>query len=102
REISHELVPARVDKIDKLQLEDRPLPIRGETARDTQNRGLRQRRIVNLLRKIGGKLLRQAEDATLRIFDVFAENDPARVFLEAEPQRFVDRITNTVFARREH
>ena len=46
--------------------------------------------------------LRQAEDAALRVFDVFAENDPARIFLEAGPQRFVDRVADAVFARRQH
>ncbi len=40
--------------------------------------------------KFGGKFLRQAEDAALRIFDVFAENDAARVFFEASTQRLVD------------
>ncbi len=52
--------------------------------------------------KFGGKLLRQTEDAAFRIFDVFAKNDAPRISLEPRAQRFVDRIADAVFARREH
>ena len=100
-EIRHELVPARPDEIDELQFEDRPFAVGGETARDAKDGRFRERRVENLLRKFGRKLLRETKDAALRIFDVFAENDAARIFVEAEPQRLVHDIADAVFSRRQ-
>src|SRR5882672_882208 len=55
REIGRELVPARVDEIDELQLEDWSLAVRGEAAGDAENGRLGEGRIENLLWELGRK-----------------------------------------------
>ena len=48
-EIRHELIPARINEIDELQLKDRSLAIGGEAARHAEDGRFRQRRIENLI-----------------------------------------------------
>src|SRR5947207_3958463 len=82
-----------------MRLEDRPPAISGESASDTKNCGFGERRIENLFRKFGGKFLGEPKDAAFRIFNVFAENDTPRIFLESETQSLVYSIANPIFAR---
>ena len=102
RDVCHELIEARIDEIDKLQLEYRSLAVRSETARHAKNCRFGERRIENLLRKIGGKFLRQTKYAALWVFYVFTENDPPRIFFESRAQGFVYGIADSIFARRQN
>src|SRR5690242_4806450 len=61
RDIGHQLIESRVNKIDELQFEDRPATISGETASHPEDGRFSQGRIENLLRKFGRKLLSQPE-----------------------------------------
>ena len=96
------MVPGRPDEVDELQLEYGSLPVRGKATSDPKNCRFGKRRIVDLLRKFGRKLLRQAKDAALRVFDIFAEDDAITVFLQAKTQCLVDGVANTVFAGRQN
>src|SRR5947207_8979875 len=100
RDVGNQLIESRINKIDELQFEDRPPAISGESASDTKNCRFGERRIENLFRKFGGKFLGEPKDAALRIFNVFAENDTPRIFLESETQGLVASIANPIFARR--
>ena len=42
-DISNELIETRINKIDELQFEDWPFPVRSQSARDTENRGFSER-----------------------------------------------------------
>jgi hypothetical protein len=99
--ISHELIPRWPDKVDKLQLEHWALAVGSEPAGHTHDGGFGERRVVNLLREFGRKFLRKTKNAALRIFHVFAEDDPIWIPLESEPKRFVDGVSDAVFAGRE-
>ena len=102
RDVGHQLIETRIDEIDKLELEYRSLAVGSEATGDTENCRLCQRRIENLLRKIGGKFLRQTEHAPFWIFHVFTENDPPRIFFESRAQGFVYGIADSIFARRQN
>ena len=58
REVCNQLIEAGVNEIDELQFEDRALAVGCETAGDPENGRFGERRIENLFRKFGGKLLR--------------------------------------------
>src|SRR5436853_4836345 len=62
RDVRHQLIESRINEIDELQLKDRPSSVSGQTARHAKNRRFGERRIKNLFRKFGGKLLSQPED----------------------------------------
>ena len=80
-----------------MQLEDRALAIGRQAAGDAENRRFSQRRIEDLLRKLSGKLLREAKHATFGIFDIFAKDDASRIFFQAGAQCFVYRVADAVF-----
>ena len=46
--------------------------------------------------------MRETKNAAFRVFDIFTENDSCRIFLQAEPQTFVDRVANPILARRQN
>ena len=93
------MVPGRADEIDELQLEDWTFSVGTQAASDTENGRFSEWRIEDLLRKFGGKFLREPEHAAFRIFNVFAENDATLVAFETKSQRFIDRIADAVLAR---
>ena len=100
RDVGHELVHSRINEINELQLEDRPLAVRGQAARNTEDGRLSQRRIENLFRKLSRELLRQPENAAFGVFDIFAEYDSPGIILQTETQGLVDRVADPVFAGR--
>ncbi len=101
-EIRHDLVPSRSNEVDELQFEDRPFAVRCEPTGDAHDCRFSEGRIENLLWEFGRKILRETENAALRIFHVLAKDDASRVFRQAGTQRLVHDITDPVFAGGKH
>ena len=99
RDIGHELVEPWINEIDELEFEHGTATVSGESACDAKNGRFCQRRIKNLLGKFGRKFLGEPKYAAFWIFDVFAENDAARIFFEAETQSLVHGVADPIFAR---
>src|SRR6266545_1522156 len=91
----------RIKEIDELQLENGALSVRGQAAGDSENGRFSKGRIKDLVRKLGRELLRETEHATFWIFNVLAEENSSRIFLQARAQGFVHRIANPIFPGRQ-
>src|SRR5437762_2788200 len=98
-DISNELIESWINKIDELQLEHRAFPVRAKTTRNTENGRFREGRIEDLLGKLGRKLLRKTKHTALGIFNIFAEENPSRIFLESGTQGFIYGIADPIFPR---
>ena len=57
RDVGHQLIETRIDKINELQFENGSLAVSGQAATDTKDRRLGQGRIENLVGKLGRKFL---------------------------------------------
>ena len=84
-----------------MQLENGALSVRGQAAGDSENGRFSKGRIKDLVRKFGRELLRETEHATFWIFNVLAEENSSRIFLQARAQGFVHRIANPIFPGRQ-
>src|SRR4029077_15051239 len=102
RDVRDQLIEARINKIDELQLEDRALAVGSQPTGHAENRRFGERRIENLLREIGREFMGQTENAALGILDIFAKNDALLIFFESGAQSFVYRIADSVFSRRQN
>ena len=101
RDVGNELIETRIKEIDELQLENGALSVRGQAAGDSENGRFSKGRIKDLVRKLGRELLRETEHATFWIFNVLAEENSSRIFLQARAQGFVHRIANPIFPGRQ-
>ena len=97
-EIRDQLVKARENKINELDFEHRPASVQCQTATDADDRGLRERGVEHLRRKIRRKFLCEPEHPALRILDVFAENHPAGIGIQTGAQGAVENVAHAVLA----
>src|ERR1700736_6956901 len=102
RNICDELIESWIDEIDELQLEHWTPAISSETAGDAEDCRFSQRRIENLFWKFSRKFLGEPKHSAFGVFDVFAENHPARIFLQTKAQRLIHCVANSIFSRRQN
>jgi hypothetical protein len=72
--------------------------VRSNATGNTKNGRFGEGRIEDLLGKLGRKLLRKTKHAALGILDIFAEENPSRIFLESGTQGFVYCIADPIFS----
>src|SRR5438876_12363165 len=99
-DIGNELIEAGVNKIDELQLKYGTPPVSSQTAGNTKNGRFGKWRIEDLVGKLGRKLLRKTKHTALGIFNIFAEENLSRIFLESGAQGFVYCIADPIFSGR--
>src|SRR3954467_1297093 len=66
RDVCHQLIEAGVNEIDKLHLENGPFAVGGQAAGHAEDGRFSERRVVDLLRELSGKLLGQSKDSAFR------------------------------------
>ena len=89
-----QLVEPRRQEIGELDEGHRPLSRHGPAERHAQDRGLGQRRIQNSPGKFGAQPLGDAEHVAFGVFDVFAEQNDARIHPQPVAQHRPHRIAH--------
>ena len=92
RHIGDQLIPAGINKVDKLDLKTRPFAVRGQPHRNPHDGRLRQRRIDCASRVFGREPFGQIEDSAFGIRDVLAEENHIRQLIHCGMKRAVHRV----------